>query len=311
MAHIRLDDNEIELNVGELRIGTDEDAGVRLEGDGEKNLDGREYEVAAAGLRIGRDASSDIVASGADVSRHHAQISRGPSGHVVRDLSANGVFVNDTRTGDAHPLRRGDVIRIGTEEFRFYADQVPPPAAQAAGLEPPTPVPDVEVPLATLEVVNEGTSKGKRYEIRRPLAHVDRGPHNDVVVMDASISDVHAKLQRRDSVGFVVDMDSTNGTYVAGRRIRGECALESTAAVRFGGLKAIFRATPPEVVEAEGGTRMIVGLKLSDQQCARAARPVVATRQAEARDSTGTTRGVSALVCGLRLQQSSARPSYT
>ena len=47
-----------------------------------------------------------------------------PSGYVVRDLSANGVFVNGARTGDAQPLRRGDVIRIGTEEFRFYADDV-------------------------------------------------------------------------------------------------------------------------------------------------------------------------------------------
>lgn len=389
MAHIRLDDNEIELNVGELRIGTDDDAGVRLEGDGEKGnlaiitvdprgtatvrrvatgtavlvngvalgaepspllhgdrievagrqlrfsddhkagstvlmpalgapvaarpapdrgragvsggrlvslVDGREYEVAAAGLRIGRDASCDIVASGTDVSRHHAQISGGPAGYVVRDLSANGVFVNNTRTGDAHPLRRGDVIRIGTEEFRFYADQVPPLATQATVPEPPTPVPDVRAPLASLEVVNEGTSKGKRYEIRGPLAHVGRGPHNDVVVMDASVSDAHAKLQRRDSGWFVVDMDSTNGTYVAGRRVRGECALDSTAAVRFGGVKVIFRAAPPEVVEAEGGTRMIVGLKPSDQQRAPAARPVVATRQAEARDSTRTMRGVPALV---------------
>jgi hypothetical protein len=83
---------------------------------------------------------------------------------------------------------------------------------------------------------------------------------------------------------------------VAGQRVRRECALDSTAAVRFGGVKVIFRAAPPEVVEAEGGTRVIVGLKPSDQQRAPVARPVVAVRQAEARDSTRTTRGVPALV---------------
>ena len=389
MAHIRLDDNEIELNVGELRIGTDDDAGVRLEGGGEKGnlaiitvdprgaatvrrgatgttvlvngvalgaepspllhgdrievagrqlrfsddrkagstvlmpalgalaatspapdrgrvgvsggrlvslVDGREYEVAATGLRIGRDASCDIVVPGTDVSRHHAQISGGPAGYVVRDLSANGVFVNNARTGDAHPLRRGDVIRVGTEEFRFYADHASPAAAQATVPERPAPVPAVRPPLATLEVVNEGMSKGTCYEIRSPLAHVGRGPHNDVVLVDHSLSDSHAKLQRRDSGWFVVDLDSTNGTYVAGQRVRRECALDSTAAVRFGGVKVIFRAAPPEVVEAEGGTRVIVGLKPSDQQRAPVARPVVAVRQAEARDSTRTTRGVPALV---------------
>ena len=56
---------------------------------------------------------------GNDVSRHHAELSVSASGYFLRDLSANGVFVNGARAGDAHPLRRGDVIRIGTEEFRF------------------------------------------------------------------------------------------------------------------------------------------------------------------------------------------------
>src|SRR3954453_6513570 len=36
MAHIRLDDNEIELSVGELRIGTGDDAEVRLDAGPEK-----------------------------------------------------------------------------------------------------------------------------------------------------------------------------------------------------------------------------------------------------------------------------------
>ena len=36
MAHIRLDDKEIELSVGELRIGTDDDAHVRVDGGAEQ-----------------------------------------------------------------------------------------------------------------------------------------------------------------------------------------------------------------------------------------------------------------------------------
>jgi pSer/pThr/pTyr-binding forkhead associated (FHA) protein len=249
-------------------------------------VDGREYLVPATGLRIGRDAGADIVVPGTDVSRNHAEITVTPSGYVVRDLSANGVLVNDARTGDAQPLRRGDVIRVGTEEFRFYADQAP--------VALPTPEP-VALPLATLEVVNEGASKGKRYEIRTPLAHVGRGQHNDVVILDESVSDSHVKLQRRESRWFVVDMGSTNGTYVGGHRVSGEQALDSSAAVRFGGVKVIFRAAP-DAADAESGTRVIVGLKPSDQQRAPKARPIVAARPAEVRDSTETKRGVSAFV---------------
>jgi pSer/pThr/pTyr-binding forkhead associated (FHA) protein len=386
MAHIRLDDKEIELSVGELRIGTDDDAHVRVDGGAEQGnlaiiavdprgtatvcratpgatvlvngvalgaepspllhgdrievagrqlrfsddrkagstvlmpalgatatassardrgrvgvsggrlvslVDGREYAVPVAGIRIGRDASCDVVVPGNDVSRHHAEIKLGPTGYVVRDLSANGVLVNNARTGDAQPLRRGDVIRVGTEEFRFYADQGPaeePAAVRVAAVAEP-----VRAPLATLEIVNEGASKGTVFEIRSPLAHVGRGPHNDVVVRDESVSDSHAKLQRRESGWMVVDMGSTNGTYVGGKRIDGERVLDSTAAVRFGGVKVIFRAVP-DVADEDGGTRVIVGLKPSDQQRVPSARPIVAARETDVRDSTTTTRGVAALV---------------
>jgi pSer/pThr/pTyr-binding forkhead associated (FHA) protein len=388
MAHIRLDDKEIELSVGELRIGTDDDAGVRIDGSGEQGIlailtvdprgtatvrraatgttvlvngvalgaepapllhgdrievagrqlrfsddrkagstvlmpalgsptasaaapnrgrggvsggrlvslvDGREYVVPPSGLRIGRDAGSDIVVPGTDVSRNHAELSVGPSGYLIRDLSANGVFVNGARTGDAQPLRRGDVIRVGTEEFRFYADKSAPTGSEHAPDRVVEPPPKVQPPLATLEVVNEGATKGTRYEIRGPLAHIGRGAHNDVVVGDESVSDSHAKIQRRESGWYVVDVNSTNGTYVAGKRITSEEAIGWTASVRFGGVKVIFRAEP-DVADADGGTRVIVGLKPSDQQRAPMARPIVAKHQAEASDSTQTTRGVPALV---------------
>jgi pSer/pThr/pTyr-binding forkhead associated (FHA) protein len=390
MPHIRLDDNEIELSVGEMRIGTSDDAGVRLDAGPEKGtlaiiivdprgtatvrrvspgatilvngvalgaepapllhgdrievagrqlrfsddrkagstvvmpafgkptaapvapprarvsasggrlvslVDGREYVVPAGGLRMGRDAGCDVVIPGNDVSRNHAELSVGPAGYVLRDLSVNGVFINNARMGDAQPVRRGDVIRIGSEEFRFYADVIADaPVSQLENV--PSPVSAAPTPaaptLATLEVVNEGASKGTLYRIRAPLAHIGRGSHNDVIVPDDSVSDTHAKLQRRESGWFVVDIESTNGTYVAGQRVQGDHPLGTTAAVRFGGVKVIFRSEP-EVVNADGGTRVIVGVKSPQQQRAPAARPIVATRQVETDNSTRTTR-ISPLV---------------
>jgi pSer/pThr/pTyr-binding forkhead associated (FHA) protein len=234
------------------------------------------------------------------VSRNHAELSLGPAGYVLRDVSANGVYVNNARTGDAQALRRGDVIRIGSEEFRFYADVVADVVADASAPQPATvsaapaaPFTPAAPTLATLEVVNEGATKGTVYRIRAPLAHIGRGPHNDVVVSDDSVSDTHAKLQRRESGWFVVDMDSTNGTYVAGQRVQGEQPLGTRTAVRFGGVKVIFRSEP-EVANADGGTRMIVGVK-SPQQRAPAARPIVDARHVETDNSARATR-ISPLV---------------
>lgn len=85
-------------------------------------VDGREYLIPASGITIGRDSSSGIVVAQDEVSRQHAKIAPGRSGYTIRDFSANGVKVNGVRIKASHLLSRSDVIKIGTEEFRFYAD---------------------------------------------------------------------------------------------------------------------------------------------------------------------------------------------
>jgi pSer/pThr/pTyr-binding forkhead associated (FHA) protein len=223
-------------------------------------VDGKEYVVSEKGLVIGRDAGSDVVVPRNEVSRRHAEVAATDSGYVVRDMSSNGVYVNGERVQGSQRLARADVIRVGGEEFRFYADVVnptPPSAspttAEGVVLRADTPTPslantlfnqrvvdDPRTVLATLEVLNEGPSKGVRYQIRTPLAHIGRGTACDVRLTDESVSEMHAKLQRRDDGWYAVDMNSTNGTWVNGSRVTGERRLEGAPDVRFGGVKLRF-----------------------------------------------------------------------
>ena len=255
-------------------------------------VDGREYPVGPTGLVFGRDASCDVVIASSEVSRRHAEIVPGDAGYVVTDSSTNGLFVNGERVEGMQILGRADILRIGPEEFRFYADSAAPEAAVAQAVragpnnaapvlpaDRPPPVPAVETPastdssqstptpdetpslalrgaLATLEVTSGGLLKGEVYPVKAILAHLGRGEHNDVVVPEESVSDSHAKLQRRDGVWYITDMGSTNGTYVAGRRIAAEERLGQTADVRLGGVKLTFKTTATEpVTGARGATR--------------------------------------------------------
>jgi len=116
--------------------------------------DGREYQVGAA-LVIGRDASADVVVPGNEVSRRHAQIVATEQGFVLVDTSTNGAFVNGHRIEGSCVLQRADVIRIGADEFRFYAEATPAPvtpapepAKAAAPPAPPAPAPPTPAPPA-------------------------------------------------------------------------------------------------------------------------------------------------------------------
>jgi pSer/pThr/pTyr-binding forkhead associated (FHA) protein len=231
-------------------------------------VDGKEYAVPDRGLVMGRDAGCDVVVPRNEVSRRHAELAPTEDGYVIRDTSSNGVYVNGERIQGSHRLARADVIRVGGEEFRFYADVLSPtpPTANIATkegvvLRSDSPAPSLadtlfnqrlvttpQEPLAVLEVLNEGPSKGIRYAVRTPLAQVGRGANNDVRLSDESVSEVHAKLQRLDDGWYVVDMNSTNGTYVGGSRVAGQRRLDGVTDVRFGGVKLRFipAGTMPE-----------------------------------------------------------------
>jgi len=96
--------------------------------------DGREY-VVGQSLVFGREASCEVVITSKDVSRRHAEIMPTPQGYVVVDSSTNGTFVNGQRVQGQLMLARADVVRIGDNDFRFYADAAPQPPA------PPLPPP--------------------------------------------------------------------------------------------------------------------------------------------------------------------------
>jgi pSer/pThr/pTyr-binding forkhead associated (FHA) protein len=99
--------------------------------------DGREYVIEGAALRFGREAGADVVVPGNQVSRRHAEIVVTPRGYMLIDTSTNGSFVNGDRVQDQRILARGDVIRIGEEEFRFYADPAPQAAPASVAAAPP------------------------------------------------------------------------------------------------------------------------------------------------------------------------------
>jgi pSer/pThr/pTyr-binding forkhead associated (FHA) protein len=246
--------------------------------------DGREYTITGDTLVFGRDAASDVVVEGSEVSRRHAEIQVTRDGYVLNDLSVNGTHVNGERVGRQHLLARADVIRIGHDEFRFYADVAPAPPRGRRSVPPVTaphpptgagsrlsdtlhgmpneligavtPTQPRMAPLASL-LVRSGALKGRRLPVKVPMVNIGRADFNDIVIADPSVSTSHAKLQRRDDVWVLSDLGSTNGTFVEGERLSGDVALGPGTTVKFGEVAVLFEPLDESVpIRRSSGTQV-------------------------------------------------------
>src|SRR6266699_5606552 len=254
--------------------------------------DGREYVIPGPSLVFGREAGCDVVVAGKDVSRRHAEIVQTPKGYLLVDSSTNGTFVNEERVEGQRILARADVIRLGDEQFRFYADVAPatavPPPSPGPAASPPQAVPQAPpgasdrlrhtvhgleafVPASPRSAVGGGAGggfasflvrsgglAGQRLSVKTPVVNIGRADYNDLVVPDPSVSTSHAKLQRREGVWVLVDLDSTNGTFVDGEQVKGDAPLAPGATVRLGDVQLVFEPSDDALSIAKGGgTQML------------------------------------------------------
>lgn len=206
---------------------------------------GSVYGVPPTGLHIGRDPVCQVVLPSTSVSRQHALIAPSTHGYILTDRSTNGVLANGTKIHGSRQLAQGDIIRIGEYEFRFETVTLP------AETEPKDP--SKRSPIATLEVLSDGPLKGVRLPVERPVVHIGRSAENDLRIADDSVSGAHATLLRRGALWHLIDLASTNGTFVDGKRIDNEAVMQGPAELRFGGVKLMFRpSAKPAEVESNG-----------------------------------------------------------
>ncbi len=90
---------------------------------------GRTFELRPGEVLIGRSSNCHLVLDDGLVSRRHAQIVIHEDRALVEDFgSANGVFVNGKRVAGSEPLKAGDQLQIGKQQFAVCGVARPPVA---------------------------------------------------------------------------------------------------------------------------------------------------------------------------------------
>jgi diguanylate cyclase (GGDEF)-like protein len=85
---------------------------------------------------------------------------------------------------------------------------------------------------ATLTVLT-GSASGKMFKLH-PLMTIGRGPVCEVRIEDDGLSRTHAQIRCEGSSATIEDLESRNGTFVNGERIRGSVAIKDGDKIQCG-----------------------------------------------------------------------------
>ena len=85
-----------------------------------------------------------------------------------------------------------------------------------------------------------GLQAGSTYDLQTPVTLLGRGTDCDLRLVDTGVSRHHAELRVEDSQVVLVDLGSTNGTFVNGQPVR-RVALTDGTSITLGRTTLVFR----------------------------------------------------------------------
>lgn len=184
--------------------------------------DTQHYPLEKTEIAIGRAPGSDVVINHPAVSGHHLKLTLLPDGMTVTDLnSTNGTQLNGQRiqAGTPHPVRFGDVLRIGD----LTGNWVSLVLHSAAGEAPRA------LSLGLLDLANQTN------------VLIGRDPKAYLHLNHPTVSYHHAQLIQQAHGLLIKDLNSTNGTFVNGQRIS-QVLLKTGDQVQVGPFRLVYDA---------------------------------------------------------------------
>ena len=140
----------------------------------------------------------------------------------------------------------GIAVRMAQASPRASREpDAPPPQVEAGATmiyKPAAPLQTAPASPAELGVEREIVAlawDGQRREVKKRRTVIGRSKDCDVQVEDANVSRRHAELRQEGATYWLVDLDSTNGMEVNGRRIK-RAKLDSGDVITLGSTDIVF-----------------------------------------------------------------------
>jgi diguanylate cyclase (GGDEF)-like protein len=135
-----------------------------------------------------------------------------------------------------------------------------------------------------------GPSLGQRFEVHQTLT-IGRHPNSDIALSDGQISSFHARLEDRGDSWTLVDLNSTNGTFVNGTRCT-EVALRAQDKVLLGETVLRFEVRDPLEQQYDAQVEQMMNIDDLSGLFVRRKFDAELARIVESAEGTGTSVGL-------------------
>ena len=212
-----------------------------------------ELTIETLPVRIGRKSDNDIVLEEKSVSRNHAQILMKEGQYVIQDLESTGGTLLNGESVTEKDIHTGDTIAVGSYRLHFDSG-IPEDERTVFDTEDDTILEDgteldedrtlfYEEPEAKLIVIRSDSLE-EDILLEEEETVFGRDEEADITVDDNRVSRQHCKITRELDVYSLIDLDSSNGTFVNGQRIS-EHILENGDRVQIGSSTFEFHIERP------------------------------------------------------------------
>jgi eukaryotic-like serine/threonine-protein kinase len=203
----------------------------------------RSYALGPAPLMVGRAAPADIVLDRPEryVSKQHCEILRQGERILVRDLgSTNGTFLDDVRLEQDlfYEWQPGRSVQLGPFSL-ILRQKERPPLPQLPQLSAAPAVEATHIQAIPFLVCPEAVPAEMKL-LEKPIT-IGRAPDCDMVVNFAQVSKYHCRVQRQVDGIELVDLNSTNGTYLGTKRLAAHTPVRWDGKTPFTVGSATFR----------------------------------------------------------------------
>jgi pSer/pThr/pTyr-binding forkhead associated (FHA) protein len=178
---------------------------------------GKEFLLNPGVNSVGRDAADLLLVDGT-VSRRHAQVTLEEGVATVEDLgSTNGTSVNGERLapGDRRRAYDGDTVKFGSLSLTLAL-----PGGAARAEAPPGSEPEMQPEAELEQVAALLAAGGQEIPLFAGVNTIGRRSTNRIAIQDSFASGKHAEIIcTPEGEAELVDVGSTNGTFVTGERL--------------------------------------------------------------------------------------------